>query len=328
MAALPMHYLQTFGPAGDPVTRLTWGLLALSLLVCAVIGGLVLLGVFRRRPPLAPLPDGRQPLVKGGHGMRWIAIGTGISGIALFASAVWTIMVLAAIAAPPRPPALDVEVTGKQWWWEVRYPGATPDQDVVTANEIHIPVGEPVRIRLVGGDVIHSFWIPQLGGKTDMIPGQVNVTWLQADKPGRYRGQCAEYCGLQHAHMALTVVADERDAFAAWRRAQQAPAGTPADGFALQGKEVFAARCARCHAVRGMPPPRKDDAGEDGEPGPDLTHLMSRRTLAGGTLPNGIGALGGWIADPQALKPGARMPAVKLAPEDLRALLAYLQTLD
>jgi cytochrome c oxidase subunit 2 len=214
------------------------------------------------------------------------------------------------------PPRLTIEVTGHQWWWEARYLDGAAGDTFTTANELHIPTGEPVRIRLIGADVIHSFWLPGLGGKTDVIPGQTNLAWLQTDRPGVYLGQCAEYCGVQHAHMALRVVAQPPAAFANWQRAQLAPA---AGGAQMAGEALFTAHCGACHTVRGS------DAG--GIVGPDLTHLMSRATIAAGTVPNTPGALSGWIANPQALKPGARMPATYLSGPQLSDTVAYLETL-
>ncbi|MGN6703428.1 MAG: cytochrome c oxidase subunit II [Burkholderiaceae bacterium] len=320
-ADLPMTYLRTFGPAGDPVTWLDIGMIVLSLVVCAIIAALVLMSIFHRRPPARLDAQGRGLIGPDRGGLRWITIGVGISTLVLLAFAVWILTVLSAVAAPSHPPALTVEVVGRQWWWEVRYIGGAPADTIATANEIHIPVGQPVRFQLIGGDVIHSFWIPQLGGKTDMIPGQTNVTWLQADKPGDYRGQCGEYCGLQHAHMAMHVMAEEPAKFEAWRRQQlqEAAAPPPSAAQAVHGGQVFMQSCAACHAVRGT------DAG--GRLGPDLTHLMSRGTIAGGTLDNTRGNLAGWVANPQSMKPGARMPAMDLTPQDLRAVVAYLETL-
>lgn len=318
-ADTPMSYMQTFGPAGDPVTRLNWGLTAISCAVCVIIGLLVLLAIFRKRPP-APLDDqGRLPLGRGGNGLSWIYIGVGVSTVVLFAVGIWNAVTLAAVAEPGQKPAFTVEITAHQWWWEARYLGGDPTQIFVTANEIHIPVGQPVLFKLASSDVIHSFWIPRLGGKTDVIPGQVGQTWLQADKPGIYRGQCGEYCGPQHAHMALYVVAQTPQEFAAWRADQLSGAALPAAGQAQRGQDTFMLRCGVCHTVRGTM--------AQGRLGPDLTHLMSRGMIASGLLDNNAGTLHGWIANPQALKPGTRMPRVLLQPEELHDVVAYLETL-
>jgi cytochrome c oxidase subunit 2 len=201
----------------------------------------------------------------------------------------------------------------------VRYLSPDPSQAFETANEIHIPVGQPVRVRVIGGDVIHSFWVPQLAGKTDTIPGRTNVAWIEAERPGVYQGQCTEYCGLQHANMAFQVIAESPEAFAAWRANQLRPAAAPADETVRQGQALFADRCGRCHTVRGVTVGRLI--------GPDLTHLMSRAALAAGTEPNTPAGLSGWISNPQALKPGALMPVTYLSGPQLESVTAYLETL-
>jgi len=219
------------------------------------------------------------------------------------------------------PDALQIRVTGRQWFWDVEYRDSVPSRWATTANEIHVPVGRPVVFQLRSTDVIHSFWVPNLGVKRDMIPGQETSIWFQADTPGVYRGQCAEFCGYQHAKMAFLVVAEPPDLFAAWLERQRDTARTPADSLARRGEEVFlASSCVMCHAVGGTP------AGS--RVGPNLTHLASRRTIAAGTLPNTRGHLAGWIVDPQQIKPGVRMPPNALSPSDLQALLAYLESLE
>jgi cytochrome c oxidase subunit 2 len=183
-----------------------------------------------------------------------------------------------------------------------------------------VPVGRPVVVELRSADVIHGFWIPNLGVKRDLIPGETTSIWFQADAPGVYRGQCAEFCGHQHAKMALLVVAEPADSFAGWLARQRDSASTPADSLARRGQEVFlASSCVMCHAIQGTP------AGS--RVGPNLTHLAGRGTLAAGTLPNTRGNLAGWILDPQRIKPGVRMPPNEIAPDDLHALLAYLEGL-
>jgi cytochrome c oxidase subunit 2 len=209
-----------------------------------------------------------------------------------------------------------VGVIGHQWWWEVRYEGEQ-DRTFTTANEIRVPVGRPVTVKLETRDVIHSFWVPSLTGKMDLINNQENDLQFTATRPGIYRGQCAEFCGLQHAHMAFDVVAVPSDKYEDWRMRQLQPAHTPPDGEAQRGALLFRARgCAVCHTIRGTP------AG--GRLGPDLTHIASRRTIAAGTLPFTPGNLAGWIADPQHIKPGNLMPPTPLAGSDLNALVRYL----
>jgi cytochrome c oxidase subunit 2 len=215
--------------------------------------------------------------------------------------------------------ALTITVNGKRFWWEIKY---LHGNDVVanTANEIHIPVGQPVVFKLTATDVIPSFWVPALAGKMDLIPGRTNQVWLQADRPGIYRGQCAEYCGEQHAHMAFEVIAEELPQFNSWLTRQAEPAHEPADDRAKKGRMVLEnSPCALCHQVRGTM------AG--GLIAPDLTHLASRRYIASGTLPNNRGSLAGWIVNAQGVKPGNHMPRINLDAESLDNLLAYLETL-
>ncbi|WP_229483174.1 cytochrome c oxidase subunit II [Massilia horti] len=314
-----MSYLQTAGPAADPVTHLHWGMLAISLAVVVIISILVLWATFYRRPPAQSRPDGRPPLETARDGLSWITIGVGISTAVLLGAAAWTMITLSTVAAPAAGGALHINVIAHQWWWEASYPGNRQSEPVIVANEIHIPVGQPVLLELASDDVIHSFWIPKLAGKTDMVPGQTNHAWLQANQAGDYRGQCGEYCGAQHAQMALHVIAEPPDAFAAWLRRQRQPSAAPADMQALHGQQIFLARCGMCHTVNGS------DA--HGRTGPDLTHLVARHTIAAGVLPNTPGERARWVANPQDLKPGVRMPVVELNREDRQALMAYLETL-
>jgi cytochrome c oxidase subunit II len=204
-----------------------------------------------------------------------------------------------------------IEVVGRDWWWEVRYPNGA-----VTANEIHIPVGEPVEIELTTADVIHSFWVPRLQVKTDQIPGEVNRTWLEADRPGTYRGQCAEFCGLQHANMVFYVIAQDPAEYEAWLEHEAAPA----EATGSEGETIFLqASCAGCHAIRGT--------GAEGRLGPDLTHLASRRTLAG-VMENNRENLLEFVRDPHDIKPGVTMPPAELDEDELDAVIDYLGELD
>lgn len=250
-----------------------------------------------------------------------VTICTGLTVIVLFAFLVYDFGVGRAVAAPLHAPGtLHISLVGHQWWWEVQYQDTAPQRMLVTANEIHVPVNRPVVFTLTSADVIHSFWIPNLNGKKDLVPGHVNDAWFQADTPGVYRGQCAEFCGLQHAKMALVIVAEPANQFRSWYDAQLQPATHPSDPQRAAGERVFlAGPCAMCHAVQGT--------AAAANYGPDLTHFGSRMTLAAGTVPNTIGNLGGWIMDPQQLKPGAKMPANDLSSKDLRAVIAYLEGL-
>jgi cytochrome c oxidase subunit 2 len=216
---------------------------------------------------------------------------------------------------------VNVRITAKQWWWQVEYLDADPSRQFTTANELHLPVDRPARIELASADVIHSLWIPVLNGKEDLIPGHANTITMTPRKVGRYRGQCAEFCGLQHANMALDVQVDDAAAFAAWQAHQRMPAPAPTTPTAIAGRNDFnALACALCHAIGGTP------AG--GVVGPNLTHLASRRTLAAGALPLDRGTLESWIIDPQRHKPGTNMPAVPLQPQQLSDITDYLMTLD
>lgn len=216
---------------------------------------------------------------------------------------------------------LEINVTGHQWWWEVKYPDSrVPSKAITTANEVHIPIHTPVLLRLDTRDVIHSLWIPNLHGKRDLIPGRVNKFVIQADTPGVYRGQCAEFCGLQHAHMALIVVAEDEEKFERWKAHQSEGAPTPLTPEQARGQQVLlGAPCANCHNITGM------DASAT--LGPDLTHFRSRSTLAAGLLQNTRGNLAGWIMNAPAIKPGVQMPPNQISAVELQDLLAYLDTL-
>jgi len=316
--AAPLQYLTGAGDKAAPVVSLTWALLVISIAVIAIIGSL-LAGAIWRRPGEAWTPGARTALQGHEGGLDWLWLGVGISTLVLLFSIVWTVKVLASIQTPAQKPAVTIEITARQWWWQVRYLDDDNAREFVTANEIHIPVGAPVRLRLVGGDVIHSFWVPQLAGKMDAIPGQTNETWIEASAPGTYRGQCTEYCGLQHSHMSFLVVAQTESDFRKWWDHELAAPAAPA-GHAQLGQADFQMHCGNCHAVRGT------EAA--GAAGPDLSHLMARATLAAGQLPNNGPVLAHWIADPQSLKPGNLMPAPSLSETELADIHAYLKTLD
>ena len=223
------------------------------------------------------------------------------------------------LAQHPRT-ALTIELVGHQWWWEARYVDPSPSKRVVTANELHVPVGEPIQIKVTSPDVIHSVWVPNLNGKRDLVPGYVSTHWFTADTAGTYRGQCAEFCGLQHAKMALYIIAEPRVKFAAWLAAASTPHEPPTDSTLLYGQRVFmSGGCAVCHTISGT------EARSN--VGPDLSHFKSRSTIAAGTLANNRANLTSWIANPQAIKPGTRMPPSPLTPVQLNALVSYLETL-
>jgi len=250
---------------------------------------------------------------------RVLIVGGGIVFPVLTLSALLVYSLVRAGSLDPRaqPPAMRIEVIGEQWWWRVHYLDAGGRRDFVTANEIHVPVGQPVELELKSADVIHSFWVPALAGKLDMIPGRTNRLRIQADRPGRYRGQCAEYCGGPHAFMALFVIAEPLEDFERWMQSERRPATAPAEDIRLKGRAVFLAHCAACHTVKGT--------AAAGTRGPDLTHVGRREFIGAGLLPNNAGTLAGWIASTQHLKPGNLMPAFDmLSGAELRAVAAYL----
>lgn len=320
MSGVPLSYLHAAGQRADTILPLTWFTLIVSILVCIIIAALLWSGVRRARTGGGAAETRAVTVEPGADGGRWISLGLLISAVPLLATLIWTMVAIAATSGPPAHPGLTLDVTGHQWWWEVRYGATEPDQSFETANEIHIPVGVPVLIRLHGGDVIHSFWVPALTGKTDTIPGQTNFSWIEARQPGRYRGQCTEYCGSQHAHMGLEVVAQPPADFERWRAAQLLPARAPRTSAEQRGLAVVEYRCGLCHEVRGT------QAGALAAP--DLTHLMSRRTLAAGLLPNTPGNLVGWIENAQDIKPGSLMPNQALTGEQLTDVQAYLESLQ
>ena len=302
------------GPAARSIASIGW----LMLSICAVIYVAVLIAtgwaLLRRRHVGDELPRTTQALTTS------VAAATVLTAIVLAIFTVGSVVAGRGLSSPRGPGAITVDVIGHQWWWEFQYHDVTPSDVVTSPNELHIPVGVPVHIKAISRDVIHSFWVPNLHGKRDLIPGQITNTWIQADQAGVYRGQCAEFCGHQHANMAFVVVAEPMDKFLAWIGQQRQPAAEPVTEDARHGRDVFMQNtCVLCHTIRGT------DAGA--RVGPELTHIGSRMTIAAGTLPNTRGHLGGWVADPQSIKPGVRMPANPLQPEDLQAVLTYLRSL-
>ncbi|MFN2637794.1 MAG: cytochrome c oxidase subunit II [Gemmatimonadaceae bacterium] len=287
---------------------------AVVLFVCVVLIVIVM------RSGARGAPDGPVDRNEIASGLNWIYIGTGTTILILIAVFIGTTMTLTAAAHPPATPSLNMDVTGHQWWWEITYSDASnPNLGFTTANEVHLPVGTPVRVRLHSADVIHSFWLPQIAGKTDVIPGQVNEMWLEAERPGTSRGMCAEYCGLQHAAMALAVTAESPSQFNVWAQQRRAEAIAPATAEAQAGQTIFIRSCGVCHAVGGTP--------ALGRYGPELTHFASRPTIGAGALVNTPVNLSRWIHDAPSVKEGSRMPAMPLDAAELNAVIAYLETL-
>ncbi|CAM3886891.1 c-type cytochrome [Bordetella bronchialis] len=249
-----------------------------------------------------------------------VVAGIGVPAVVLTALLVYAFGTAASLARADAPAGARIEVRGEMWWWRVRYLDDHGQPLFETANEIRIPTGQAVDFTLASDNVIHSFWVPNLAGKIDMIPGRVNRLRVRADAPGRFSGQCAEYCGAQHAKMRFDVAAVDPAEFQAWVEAQRQPAREPADTHLRVGQQLFMQACARCHTVRGT--------AAAGTLGPDLTHIGSRLSIGAGTLPNNVGTLAGWIAGSQHIKPGNRMPAFnQLSGESLRAVAQYMESL-
>ncbi len=296
-------------------------LIILIVVVCSLVWMLVmivLIGALWRNRAQRPTPAPAAPAREWRMGIA-VAAAVVATTVIIGGFTVMSFFTTRAISAAGNDD-LTIRVRGLQWWWGVEYLGPNPAERFETANEIHIPVGRKVRLELEGLDVIHSFWVPSLAGKQDLIPGRRNELTIRAERPGIYRGQCAEYCGLQHAHMALLVIADTQRDFDIWVGAQRADAAQPSEEELAAGLQTFLARpCAACHTIRGT--------AASGKTGPDLTHVGSRRYVAAGVFETTRGSLAAWIADPQTIKPGNNMPMVPLTPEELRSVSAYLASL-
>ncbi len=301
-------------PAGGDASRIYWLTIIMTVggtLIFLCVTSLLLYAIF------AP-PERREWL-----GSRRTIIYGGIAFPVVTLSALLPYgLIVMRDTDVPQIGALPIEVIGEQYWWRVRYPADGGQMEFSTANEVVIPVGRSIAVSVTSADVIHSFWIPNLGGKIDMIPGRINRINFTVERPGVYRGVCAEFCGDQHARMAFDVVAMEPAAFDAWRAEQTKPAKEPDLPLLARGRELFnRGGCGSCHVVRGTE--------AQGQFGPDLTHVGSRRTLGAGQFPNNVGTLAGWIANTQHIKPGVRMPSYgSLTGEDLRALAGYLESLQ
>lgn len=310
----PQSALDPQGPHAEQLAGLFWIFVAVSAVIWLAVMIVLFVGLARRVPE-RPDPLALEPAVE----RRRLAI---VGGAAV--ATLLTVVVLTALSYfsqrqlfARESPGVTIKVTGYQWWWDIRYENDSPELTFTTANEIYVPVGVPVTVKLAANDVIHSFWVPNIMGKLDLIPGQDNEIQFVAGRPGVYRGQCAEFCGWQHAHMGLLVVALPRFEFDAWSEAQRAPAKAPTDAERQKGAELFTSKaCVMCHTIRGTP------AGS--RVGPDLTHFGSRRSIASATLPMSRGNIAAWIIDPQGVKPGVNMPNVSIAPEEIDPLVSYL----
>lgn len=310
--------LNPSSPQARRIAHEYWVMFWICAVVFVVVFVAAILAFMRGRWRAAPLVDvATQTRLR-----KWVAGAVGVTALILLSLLVTDFVVgrsVESYSADPKK-ALSIRVVGHQWWWEFQYEDSVSGRAISASNELHIPTGKPILLKLESHDVIHSFWVPGLQGKRDLMPGYNTMIWLRADKPGIYEGQCAEYCGHQHAKMRLLVVAHNPKDFASWYSQAMRPAVPPSDSITARGQEVFlAAPCIMCHSIRGT------DAGA--RLGPDLTHLASQRMIGANTYPNTRGHLAAWILDAPSMKPGVRMPPISLNPKDLEALLAYLETL-
>ncbi len=306
--------LEANGPQAMHLEHLWWMMLWITGVVFVLVMAWLAAALWRRG-------ERSGEKVRGGEGegrmVPWMMGLLAVTAAVLFGLLIASVLADRDLDALETANALTITVTGHQWWWSVRYENSDPSRVVETANEIHVPVGKPVHLQLRSADVIHSLWVPRLHGKKDLIPGRDTSLWIQANEAGEYRGVCAEFCGHQHAHMQLLVVAQPEVEFEAWLANERTPAKEPETEKAKRGREVFlGTTCVMCHSVRGTP------AGS--RAGPELTHFGSRRTLGAGVRENSRGHLAAWIRDPQEVKPGVRMPPHGFSEEDLEALAEYL----
>lgn len=308
------------GPMSSRIESLWWFIFIIAIIVFVVVW-IFLVGAAAKRKVNAQLPPDIHPdRNREQRYLRRVVVASGLTLVILFGILGHSVVTGKYMYSLESKNPVSIQVYGHQWWWEVQYPNDDASLWVTTANEIHVPIGVPIVLQTRSKDVIHSFWAPNIHGKRDLIPGHSSAIWFQVDQEGTYRGQCAEFCGAQHAHMAFYIVAEAPQKFQAWLDQQRKPAPDPVNPTLAHGKDVFEkGTCVMCHTIRGT------NAGS--RVGPDLTHLASRISIGAGTLPNNAGALGGWISDPQAVKPGVRMPPNPLPSQDLQALIAYLQTL-
>lgn len=312
--AIERSTLDAKGPVSSAISRLSWVLFVIAALVFVVVVVLLITGVVKR-------PQSRADRLGVYHShsseQRIIALGgIAIPAVILIAIFAYSLRDMITLAKPDHAAAMTIDVIGHQWWWEVRY----EDTGIATANEIHIPVGEPIEFKLTTADVIHSFWVPNLSDKEDLIPGKVNSLWLQADEAGTYQGQCAEFCGDMHAYMGFTVVAQPPGDYQAWLTNQQQAFTATNDPLISEGEQIFlGSACVYCHTVRGT--------AASGTVGPDLTHIASRQSLAANTIDNSPETLAVWIVSPEKIKPDSLMPGTDFTQDELNALIAFLESL-
>jgi cytochrome c oxidase subunit II len=309
-----VNILDASGPGAARIADLIWIFTAVSVVVYVLVLAATWWAVRRQRRPedLTEVTDVSLT--------RTVGAATAVTALILVALLGASVLAGRGLTGSGGPSPIEVDVIGRQWWWDFQYRDPTPSQWVNSPNELHVPVGTRVLLRLQSRDVIHSFWVPRLQGKRDLVPGIVNEMWIEASEAGIYRGVCAEFCGHQHAHMQFVVVAEPMDDFQRWLVAQRQPAREPETAQESRGRDVvLGTTCVMCHTVRGT------TAGS--RVGPDLTHVGGRRTLAAGTLANSSEHLARWIRDAQSIKPGSRMPSHDLSRADLAAVAAYLRSL-
>ena len=306
-------------PQARAIAHLWWWMLGVGGAVWIIVVGAMLWATYAKSGERAP--DGLWSAAPDTHRrMERVVMSAGFVTVLVLAGfLIFDFSVGHALGLHPSR-ALTIDIIGHQWWWEVQYDDPDPSKRITTANEIHVPTGETIQFKLRAADVIHSFWVPSLQGKRDLIPGYTTAQYFRADTAGVYRGQCAEFCGLQHAKMALYIIADPPEKFAAWKAAASAPHQPPTDSTALYGQRVFlSSGCAVCHSIAGTQ--------AQSTVGPSLSHFKSRTTIAAGALANTQSNVTGWIVNPHAIKPGTIMPAYPLTGPQLTALVAYLETL-
>lgn len=312
-----------FTPASNnavQTTRLIGLVFIIAAVVFVVVEGFLVFTVLRYSQKRKNTP-GLPPQIEGNR--RLEIIWTAVPAVVLAVVFIISVGTLRSVSSQPEalagilgPKPLVVKAIGHQWYWEFQY----PDQKIITADEMHIPVGTSIQVEVESVDVVHSFWVPILGGKMDAVPGTTNILWMSANEPGTYLGQCAEFCGVEHAKMRLEVIAESKDQFDAWVTLQQAPMAANLTGDAAKGEQIFlSGSCTACHTISGTT--------AKGKVGPDLTHFASRQTFAGATMDNTPDNIVKWLADPQAVKPGNLMPNLNLSDSDIRLLLAFLQSL-
>ncbi|HEX6397391.1 MAG TPA: cytochrome c oxidase subunit II [Steroidobacteraceae bacterium] len=306
--------LEAGGPFAHEIARLFWIFAGIATVVYLIVIAVLVFSLRRKKRDGPAPPDGVPPGV-----LRAIGGALALTGVILVGWALADFFSNRALTTVP-PEALRIRVTAHQWWWEVEYLDAIPQDRVTTANHLVIPTGKSVLLELRSRDVIHSFWVPSLNGKKDLMPGYTTQLALIAARAGQYRGECAEFCGYQHAHMSIDLTAATPEEFDAWLEGQRASAAEPADDMQRRGRDVFlGSTCRACHAIQGTIAAARL--------GPDLTHVASRPRIAAGAVPNDIGHLAAWITDPQSIKPGTKMPSTKLSGPDLLALATYLGSL-